>query len=46
MTSLFSDRDDQPLALLEALYRPDMYEYRTTMLRRGEGKSARWRPLL
>lgn len=46
MTSLFSDRDDQPLALLEGQYRPDMYEYRTTMVRRGQGASARWRPLL
>lgn len=45
MTSLFSDRDDQPLALLEAQYRPDMYEYRTAMVRRGQGASARWRPL-
>lgn len=46
MTSLFSDRDDEPLALLEGQYRPDMYEYRTTMVRRGQGGSARWRPLL
>lgn len=45
MTSLFSDRDDQPLALLEGQYRPDMYEYRTAMVRRGQGASARWRPL-
>lgn len=45
MTSLFSDRDDQPLALLEGQYRPDMYEYRTAMVRRGRGASARWRPL-
>jgi len=46
MSSLFSDTEDQPIALLEGLYRPDMYEYRTTMLRRGQGGSARWRPLL
>lgn len=46
MTSLFTDSDDQPLVLLEGLYRPDMYEYRTTMIRRGEGKAARWQPLL
>jgi GntR family transcriptional regulator len=46
MSSLFSDRDDRPVALLEGLYRPDMYEYRTTMLRRGQGGAARWRPLL
>lgn len=46
MTSLFSDRADRPLALLEALYRPDLYEYRTTMVRRGRGGAARWRPLL
>jgi GntR family transcriptional regulator len=46
MVSLFSDREDRPLALLESQYRPDMYEYRTTMVRRGQGASARWRPLL
>jgi GntR family transcriptional regulator len=46
MVSLFTDRDDRPMVLLEGLYRPDMYEYRTTMLRRGHGASARWRPLL
>jgi len=46
MTSLFSDPDDRPLALLEGQYRPDMYEYRTAMVRRGEGTAARWRPLL
>ena len=46
MSSLFSDPEDQPVVLLEGLYRPDMYEYRTTMLRRGQGASARWRPLL
>jgi GntR family transcriptional regulator len=45
MVSLFSDRDDQPLALLEGQYRPDMYEYRTAMVRRGQGASARWRPI-
>jgi GntR family transcriptional regulator len=46
MTSLFSGQDDHPLALLEGQYRPDMYEYRTAMVRRGQGASARWRPLL
>lgn len=46
MTSLFADPDDEPVVLLEAYYRPDMYEYRTTMLRRGRGESARWQPLL
>ncbi len=46
MTSLFSDGDDHPVALLESRYRPDMYEYRTTMVRRGQGAAARWRPLL
>lgn len=45
MVSLFSDREDQPVVLLESQYRPDMYEYRTTMVRRGQGGSARWRPL-
>jgi GntR family transcriptional regulator len=45
MTTLFTDRRDAPVAFIEALYRPDRYEYRTTMLRRGSGKSARWQPV-
>lgn len=42
MTTLFTDADDHPVAFIEALYRPDRYEYRTTMIRRG--KSRRWQP--
>jgi GntR family transcriptional regulator len=45
MSTLFTDRQDQPVAFIEALYRPDRYEYRTTMLRRGSGKSQRWQPV-
>jgi GntR family transcriptional regulator len=41
MTTLFSDRQDTAVAYLEALYRPDRYEYRLTMLRAGGGE--RWR---
>jgi GntR family transcriptional regulator len=44
MTTLFADRHDVAIAYIEALYRPDRYEYRTTMLRRGAGKSRRWQP--
>jgi GntR family transcriptional regulator len=44
MTTLFADRRDQAVAYLNALYRPDRYEYRTTMLRRSSGKSRRWVP--
>ena len=43
MSSLFSDDGDRPLMLLEGQYRPDMYEYRTAMERRGRGAAARWR---
>lgn len=43
MTTLFTDADDQPVAWIDALYRPDRYEYRTTMLRRGP--SRRWQPV-
>jgi GntR family transcriptional regulator len=42
MRTLFSDADDTPVALIEALFRPDRYEYRTTLLRRGSGKDRRW----
>jgi GntR family transcriptional regulator len=42
MTTLFSAADDEPVAFIDALYRPDRYEYRTTMIRRG--KSRRWQP--
>ena len=42
MRTLFSDADDTPVALIEALFRPDRYEYRTTLLRRGSGKDQRW----
>lgn len=45
MTTLFTDRRDAPVAFIEALFRPDRYEYRTTMLRRGTGKAARWQPV-
>jgi GntR family transcriptional regulator len=45
MTTLFSDRHGRPIAFIEALYRPDLYEYRTTMLRRGAGKGQRWQPV-
>ncbi|MCL4779429.1 MAG: GntR family transcriptional regulator [Gammaproteobacteria bacterium] len=42
MRTLFSDANDTPVALIEALFRPDRYEYRTTLLRRGSGKERRW----
>jgi GntR family transcriptional regulator len=45
MTTLFTDRQHEPVAFIEALYRPDRYEYRTTMLRRGAGKARRWQPV-
>lgn len=42
MTTLFTDAQDGAVALFEALYRPDRYEYRTTMIRRGSGRQRRW----
>lgn len=43
MTTLFTDRQEDPVAFLEALYRPDRYEYRLTMTRQSGGRGARWR---
>jgi GntR family transcriptional regulator len=42
MRTLFSTTNDTPAALIEALFRPDRYEYRTTLLRQGSGKDRRW----
>lgn len=42
MRTLFSTANDTPVALIEALFRPDRYEYRTTLLRQGSGKDRRW----
>lgn len=46
MSSVFSDKENEPVLLLEGLFRPDMYEYRSAMLRRGRGRSARWTPIV
>lgn len=43
MTTLFADREGATVAYLEALYRPDLYEYRLTMLRNRGGPGQRWR---
>lgn len=42
MATFFTDGQDAPVALFEALYRPDRYQYRLTMLRRGSGRGRRW----
>lgn len=42
MTTLFADREGATVAYLEALYRPDLYEYRLTMLRNRGGPGQRW----
>jgi len=42
MATFFTDGQDAPVALLEALYRPDRYEYRLSMRRRGTGQHRRW----
>jgi GntR family transcriptional regulator len=38
MGTVFHDDNDRPVIALESLYRPDLYEYRTTMLRSRSGK--------
>lgn len=43
MRTVFSDRDDRPIVVMHALFRPDRYEYRTTVLRRGGDRGQRWR---
>lgn len=45
MTTLFTDRQEEPVAFLEALYRPDRYEYRLTMVRRSGGRGERWQTI-
>ena len=41
MGTVFYDEQDIPVIALESLYRPDLYEYRTTMQRSSAGK---WEP--
>jgi len=36
--TVFHDQQDQAVMMLESLYRPDLYEYRTTMQRNRSGK--------
>ena len=43
MGTVFHDEQDQPVICLESLYRPDLYEYRSTMLCSQSGK---WRPVI
>jgi GntR family transcriptional regulator len=40
MGTVFRDRRDRPVIVLESLYRPDLYEYRSTMRRTRSGE---WR---
>jgi GntR family transcriptional regulator len=40
MDTVFHDRRDRPVIVLESLYRPDLYEYRSTMRRTRSGE---WR---
>ncbi|MAF82647.1 MAG: GntR family transcriptional regulator [Gammaproteobacteria bacterium] len=42
MSAIFFDHNDEPLAIMEGLFRPDLYEYKTTAIRHGTGKSAHW----
>ena len=41
---MLCQQPDQPLhiAIMEGLFRPDLYEYKTTAIRHGTGKSAHW----
>lgn len=45
MSALFSGKDDEPLAVLEGLFRPELYEYQTSAIREGSGSNSRWVPL-
>ncbi len=45
MSALFSDADDAPLAILEGLFRPELYEYQTSAVRETAGRGMRWVPL-
>jgi GntR family transcriptional regulator len=42
MGTIFYARQEKPAIALESLYRPDLYEYRTTMQRSDTGK---WQPV-
>ena len=42
MSALFSGKDDEPIAVLEGLFRPELYEYQTSAIREGRGARARW----
>ena len=44
--TVFADRGDRIQVVMEGLFRPDLYEYRTTMVRQGSGRTGRWKPLL
>ncbi|MCC5794286.1 MAG: GntR family transcriptional regulator [Chromatiales bacterium] len=43
MKSMVTDREDRTVCLMESLFHPDRYEYRTTMLRRRGAAGERWR---
>ncbi|MAF83059.1 MAG: hypothetical protein CL797_03060 [Chromatiales bacterium] len=38
MGTVFHDQQDQPVLVMESLYRPDLYEYRNTMKRNRSGQ--------
>lgn len=42
MSALFSGKDDDPIAVLEGLFRPELYEYQTSAIREGCGAKSRW----
>lgn len=45
MSAFFSSRDEEPLAVLEGLFLPELYEYQTSAIREGSGKKLRWIPV-
>ncbi len=45
MSALFSGPDDEPYAVLEGLFRPELYEYQTSAVRERAGRGLRWVPL-
>ncbi len=42
MSALFTGKDEESLAVLEGLFRPELYEYQTAALREGNGAKSRW----
>jgi GntR family transcriptional regulator len=42
MTRVVRNEDGRPVELIQALYRPDKYEYRVNLSRDNGGEAPRW----